>query len=855
VAKRDRPDPLARVVGPDGKLDPARAAETIRSLAGIGVLRMNRIQEPFIRIKNRDGRTPRRRILETGEKCLTADTLIDTYRGPQPMWKLYQDGYPFTVWAWDGERRVMADASAPFMKEGIHRCYRIELSNGRWIEGADLHRVLVDGRWRFLEELYESLHGPRGSSSGLFLSVRASGELHLSETPSGFALSCSAGCRLCDEQLQLVRGSDLVSVPSRDDAPQHIRFYERKDDLSNERDDSLLRLRFRRASAPSLFRSVIRTLRSLVEGACRDFRLSPHERQSSPQLSIVGGAQLQSSSEWFESLAPLSSAGVSSVNPPECGINIVAFYPISTQEVYDFTVEKYHNYFAGGLIHHNTGKTRIGICEDIAHSMGFRPWLDENDPDYKINIQVPNQGLVGCETMAQSVEAKIRPEFESLIPAHCAPVWKNDTTGALKSITLRYDYLGRSCGSTIHIRSYNQPADSFRGIDPHWNHWDEPPPRDILIAAERGKVVTNAPSIFTMTPLKEAYIYDMFSVKAFNNGGTDQEISVFHGSMWENCQDWCRACDCYIPQNDPVNLDNPSQRRPVNKCPACGLVMGFIPRAGILEYLKLFTDPDELAAHIEGKYAHLSGLIYKTLSSTEHRYADFEIPKDWMRVEVVDPHDNKPVRWLFAAISPEDIEINGKPANRIYIYAYLLADGNVSEIARKVKVKRAEHNYAGPAFVILDAKYGMRSTRTFDGEACWEEDLGKAGIERIRLSHSDPGDVSLGHKRVKEYLKPHYSRVKDKSIPALMFAEEGTKGERSPWQDMSNYQWERPTEKNPAPDKPQEKYKDFCDCVRYLCLEQPVYEPPNEKMDLIAQFLAGRNETDYKPMGYGLRMS
>lgn len=501
------------------------------------------------------------------------------------------------------------------------------------------------------------------------------------------------------------------------------------------------------------------------------------------------------------------------------------------------------------------GKTRIGICEDLAHAMGFRPWLEESDIDYKISIQVPNHGLIGCETMAQSVEAKIRPELELLIPAHCGPQWKNDTTGALKSVSLKYDYLGRRCDSIIHIRSYNQPADSFRGIDPHWVHFDEPPPRDIFIACERGKTVTNAPSWLTMTGLKEAYIYDLLTVNAYNAGGMDQEIACIDGSTWDNCQDWCHGCDQYIAENDPDNMPDPHVDRPVNLCPKCGLVMGFIPRAGILEYAKLFTDPDEYAAHIEGKWAHLSGLIYKTLSSTEHRYPDFEIPRDWMRIEVVDPHDNKPVRWLFAAVSPEDIEINGKPANRVYVYSYLLVDGNVSEIARKVKVKRAEHNYREPAFVILDAKYGMRSTRTFEGEACWEEDLSRAGIERIRLSHSDPGDVSLGHKRVKEYLKPHYSRARGKSVPALMFAEEGTKGERSPWQDMSNYQWEKPTDKNPAPDKPQEKYKDFCDCVRYLCLEQPVYEAPSQRMDLIAELLAARNEQDYKPMGYGLRVT
>ena len=137
--------------------------------------------------------------------------------------------------------------------------------------------------------------------------------------------------------------------------------------------------------------------------------------------------------------------------------------------------------------------------------------------------------------------------------------------------------------------------------------------------------------------------------------------------------------------------------------------MGFIPRAGIEEYAKLFTDPEEYDAHIGGKEGHLSGLVYKTLDRAVHLYKDFKIPADWMRIEAVDPHDARPTRWLFAAVSPEDIQINGKPANRIYVYAYLLANGNVEEIARQVKVKRAEHNYYEPAFVVLDRQGGNRA--------------------------------------------------------------------------------------------------------------------------------------------------
>lgn len=494
------------------------------------------------------------------------------------------------------------------------------------------------------------------------------------------------------------------------------------------------------------------------------------------------------------------------------------------------------------------GKTRINIAEAIAHSMGFRPWLDKNDPDFKISIRVPNQGLVACMTMAQSVTAKVEPELLALIPAHSAPEWKRDTTGALKSVKLRFDYLGQQCGSTIHIRSYNQAPETFLGIDYEYLSWDEPPPEKILIAAERGKVVSNAPSWFAMTPLSEAYIFDRFSVKAFNNGGTDQEIAIFKGSMWENCQDYCRQCDCHVSENDPANMAEPLAERPINKCPKCGKIMGFMPRAGILEYVKLLPEEDR-EAHIEGKWAHLSGLVYKELERSVHLYKDFAIPKHWMKVEAVDPHDARPTRWLFAAVSPEEIIINGKTANRVYVYDYLLANGNVEEIARQVRVKRAAHDCVKPAMVILDAKYGTQTVKTARDITTWEDELAGAGIENIVLSHSDPGDIAIGHKRLKEYLKPHYSPVKDASFPGMMFAEEGCRGERGPIQDMFNYQWK------PGTDRPDESYKDFCDCVRYIALEQPVYRAPGRESELV-ELLRSRlsEQNDYSPLTYGLAL-
>ncbi|MFA5385419.1 MAG: hypothetical protein WC364_12325 [Eubacteriales bacterium] len=164
------------------------------------------------------------------------------------------------------------------------------------------------------------------------------------------------------------------------------------------------------------------------------------------------------------------------------------------------------------------GKTLIGLAEDLAHMMGFRPWLVPEDPDYKIDIAIPNIGLLGCETYKHSVAEKIEPMLRWMTPVTCQPVFKPGPTGVLNVLTLPFDAKGGKCGSKMHIRSYDEQASTFEGQDYNWEHFDEPPPESILTAAERGKVVTNAPSWFTMTPLTEAYIYDKFSCRAAIHG-------------------------------------------------------------------------------------------------------------------------------------------------------------------------------------------------------------------------------------------------------------------------------------------------------------------------------------------------
>lgn len=812
--------------------DPARpetldlVEEKVEGSLKLFYLRMNRIQENFIRIKNKHGRMPRTRLFEGANQCLTASTMVDTYFGEVAVRDLYRWGKEFRVYAWNGREEVLATAMPVFSKGRSEKCYRVTMADGRWIETSPDH-LLLCGKDSYhtvasLAAIFDVRHTfsafLQESNSVLGLPVRASGAVHLSQIASDCLARYFPGCRLRDERLLLAEGIDPTYSPLPDDAQGHSDPLLQMDVRESTRTSSLSTS----IALPSIRDALRRFWGQCVEFSglawCTVFGWLNDLPLSLQQLSIAGDARLQSFSECRVDRF-LSGSGVSSLNPPEYVNHIVRIELIEGQEVFDFRVPGYNNYMAGGLVNHNSGKTTLGIAEDIAHAMGFRPWLEKDDPDYRIRIKVPNVGMLGCEVAGQTLAQRIEPQFRDFIPAYCQPELTRYSDGSPKSITIHYDYEGKICGSVIHLRSYVQGADTFEGLIFDWMHWDEPPPQAVLNAAQRGKMASNAPSWFTMTPLKEPYIYDIFSLNAFNNNGTDDDIAIFRCSVWENCQDYCRDCDVTIPENDPNGLE-PGQVRPVDKCPNCQKVMGFMPRAGIDNYLKTITDNDEREAREEGKWKHLSGAVYKELKREQHLFDDFTIPRDWMRIEAVDPHDARPTCWLFAAVSPEEIIVNGRAANRIYVYDYLLATGNIDSISRQVRVKRASHDYSEPASVVLDAKFGTKTVKTASEETSWEDELYRAGIKNIVLSHSRPGDVDLGHKVVKQYLQPHYSRLKGSEFPGLMFAAEGCSGQKGPIQSMFNYRWKE------GSDTPEPDFKDFADCVRYIAMEEPVYKMP-----------------------------
>jgi hypothetical protein len=249
---------------------------------------------------------------------------------------------------------------------------------------------------------------------------------------------------------------------------------------------------------------------------------------------------------------------------------------------------------------------------------------------------------------------------------------------------------------------------------------------------------------------------------------------------------------------------------------------GFLTAAAIEEFVKI-VPKEEYPARVMGQWLRSGSIIYSSFKDDKpYVVPNFEIPRHWTRMEAVDPHDAKSTKWLFAAISPHDISIDGEVVNRIFVVDYLNlpSDSTIVSMVDEVRRKRAEHGYSDRSLysIILDAKYGRAKTISMTGEEPpnWQARLEEAGAGYIELSYSKHGAVELGHKIVKAYLMKHYSSTYEKEIPGLVFLER-CRGLEGPIESMLKYRYKV------GSDTPEEDYKDHADCVRYLCLARPVY--------------------------------
>lgn len=234
-----------------------------------------------------------------------------------------------------------------------------------------------------------------------------------------------------------------------------------------------------------------------------------------------------------------------------------------------------------------SGKTTAGIVDDICHLLGFYPWkVPKALQNKSIEFYSRNRHLLpkDCLTPRQRplkfivLEDDWETADEILIsgkegepgklikyvPPACFASQEKNGQGYVSKIIF-------TNGSSLAIdtqKAFTNDPGSFEGKDYDRAHFDEPKCREMWVSIARGLVDRKGDQVWTLTPLKQPWLYDQFRVP-YQNG--EKWISVFF----------------FDTELNP-----------------------YINREGWEAYKASLTE-DEAEARVKGKWTHLQGLVYK----------------------------------------------------------------------------------------------------------------------------------------------------------------------------------------------------------------------------------------------------
>lgn len=419
--------------------------------------------------------------------------------------------------------------------------------------------------------------------------------------------------------------------------------------------------------------------------------------------------------------------------------------------------------------------------------------------DYPLFNKFPFPKLCWYCSTAEALKDKIIPLFEHYAIAGTYETAKEGRAYISKMTFPKY-------GWTISFKTYDQETETYESADVGLFVGDEPAPQPIWNAVKSRRRL-GCLSLLPLTPLfTPPYLYD--EVKRSYENGTRGYHYI--------------EADVY------------------SACRKHG-IRGYLNPQTVDEWVAT-CDPEEVDARIYGRFAYFNQLIYPGLDRDVHfvEPSDYPIPKYSLIKQVVDPHDTRPPACIFAALCP-----NG----RLIIFAETPNQNNIPfwEMKTPTTIKedirawqRVEKDFQfifkeNNKIRIMDRHFGwqMRGKRTF-AEMYWEEGR-ELGVEMdfeksYEAEGGEDSEIHYGHKEVRRMLLP----LPD-GKPGLVI----WKSCYHTWNGLTHYVRKHDVTKSAA-DKPAqsgkivEKYKDFCDLVRYLVCDDSqasVPAPPKTRYE------------------------
>ncbi len=350
-----------------------------------------------------------------------------------------------------------------------------------------------------------------------------------------------------------------------------------------------------------------------------------------------------------------------------------------------------------------SGKTTFLVTEVPAWCCGFRPFFDPNDDDFIVNsmtgpIELPNVVRILCTDFKTGLMQAVWPKFKAMWPESWYDV---DTDSSGYPTCIRWKW-----GSELWFLSQEQDVKKFESATFHGMGYDEPPDRDRLMASRRGLMKTAGREAFSLTPIGQIYLDDVFEKSRFvEQFKFETEHNLTQEGGGENKAHQVLNRDAYE------------------------------------RFTELMT-PLEKAIRTKGDTSARRGRVIKSfINRAPYVIEPFQIPLHWHRIAIVDTHERKPDAVIWWACDPD--------LQESVIYDEVMDETTQGTVARTAATMRSHEIITGayPNRSLIDPRAAQKMQR--ETGLTVKELFARAG----RKVEPAPGiAVESGFKAIREWL-------------------------------------------------------------------------------------------------------
>jgi hypothetical protein len=295
-------------------------------------------------------------------------------------------------------------------------------------------------------------------------------------------------------------------------------------------------------------------------------------------------------------------------------------------------VFKVFTYSGGNRI----GKTTTGAIIAISTVLGEWPWSGEK---MTFTHREPRKVRYVGQAWESHIKAVVEPALDFWWPKRVKCETKKNNQG------VDYYWNAGRHGS-IEIMSNVQDSSVFEGWSGDLIVYDEPPKREVRVAASRGLIDRQGRELFCMTLLKEAWIHREVIKAILPDGSPDMSVFNVSGDIYSN--------------------------------------VGYgITKEGIEQFAKTLTD-DEKQARLFGKPSYMSSLVFPKFNRQMHVKERFKIPLDALVDVQIDFHPSKKWAVVFLATLKSGFK---------YVCDEIWDRGNPKYIAEEILRRIRNRNY------------------------------------------------------------------------------------------------------------------------------------------------------------------